>query len=60
KAFTGNIEPGRRSRRRRIVTSGDLFGPAPDQDGRDVTHAGKAPSGQAVPRQGEAQEGPKS
>jgi formate dehydrogenase major subunit len=60
KAFTGNIEPGRRSRGRRVVTSGDLFGPAPDQVGRDVTHAGKASSAQAVPGQGEAQEGPQS
>jgi hypothetical protein len=60
KAFTGNIEPGRRSRGRRVVTSGDLFGPALDQVGRDVTHAAKASSAQAVPGQGEAQEGPQS
>ena len=39
KALTGNIEAGRRSRRRRVVTSGPL---APDGDGgpaRDRPHA---------------------
>jgi len=49
KALTGNIEAGRRSRRRRVVTSGALMaGPLTVQgqgDGRDLEAVGERPQG---------------
>jgi formate dehydrogenase major subunit len=49
KALTGNIEPGRRSRQRRVVTSGVLVaGPLTVQgkgDGRDLPAVGERPHG---------------
>jgi len=47
KCLTGNIEPGRRSRRRRVVTSGPLQGP-PGPDGeqaRDLPVVASKPVG---------------
>ena len=47
KALTGNIEPGRRSRRRRVVTSGPLVEQLPDDSGarRDLPVVGDRPRG---------------
>jgi formate dehydrogenase major subunit len=39
KALTANIEPGRRSKQRRVVTSGDLVDPAEDSAARDLQPA---------------------
>lgn len=36
KALTGNIEPGRRGRERRVVTSGPLVNSVPDGNRRDL------------------------
>jgi formate dehydrogenase major subunit len=46
KALTGTIEPGRRSRMRRVVTSGPLV-PEPHEgdDGRDLPVVGERPTG---------------
>jgi formate dehydrogenase major subunit len=44
KALTGNIEPGRRSRGRRVVTSGPLAEPSePGRDDRDLPVADRNP-----------------
>jgi formate dehydrogenase major subunit len=46
KCLTGNIEPGRRSRQRRAVTSGPLAPPSPDGGAaRDLQAAGERPMG---------------
>jgi formate dehydrogenase major subunit len=47
KALTGNIEAGRRSRRRRVVTSGQVVEPLPDDSGapRDLPVVGDRPQG---------------
>jgi formate dehydrogenase major subunit len=46
KALTGNIEPGRRSRMRRVVTSGPLVpGLRGGGDGRDLPVVGQRPTG---------------
>jgi formate dehydrogenase major subunit len=58
KALTGNIEPGRRSKRRRVVTSGPVveeivFGEVP----RDLPPARHRPEGSHGVKAGEAKEG---
>jgi len=47
KALTGNIESGRRSRRRRVVTSGPFAGQLPDEGSglRDLPVVGERPRG---------------
>jgi formate dehydrogenase major subunit len=47
KVLTGNIDPGRRGRRRRVVTSGPLTGPPPGepQAPRDLPPARRRPEG---------------
>src|SRR5438874_12205237 len=50
KALTGNIEPGRKSRRRRVVTSGNFVPDAPaptkgKEDRRDLPEVGERPRG---------------
>ncbi|MFN2589891.1 MAG: molybdopterin dinucleotide binding domain-containing protein, partial [Actinomycetota bacterium] len=61
KALTGNIEPGRRSRRRRVVTSGPLHGPA-EGDGarRDLPIVGERPAGEHGVEAGAGKEGEQS
>jgi hypothetical protein len=56
KAFTANIEPGRRSRGRRAVTSGDLVAPneGPARDLAPARHAARGAHGVKAP---EVQEG---
>jgi formate dehydrogenase major subunit len=65
KALSGNIEPGRRSRRRRVVTSGGLVpdAPAPTSgrdDGRDLPVVGDRPRGVHGVEEGQSQEGEQS
>ncbi len=45
KCLTGNIEPGRRSRHRRVVTSGPLGPDVPPANGRDLPQVGERPRG---------------
>ncbi|HEV2846540.1 MAG TPA: hypothetical protein VG477_16920, partial [Thermoanaerobaculia bacterium] len=59
KALTGNIEAGRRSRGRRVVTSGPLTPSLPFQT-RDLPQAGERPAGRygiAAPRTPQDEEG---
>jgi formate dehydrogenase major subunit len=62
KCLTGNIEAGRRSRRRRVVTSGPLAPDIPDeaQGLRDLPVVGRAPTGAHGVAAGEAKEGEQS
>jgi formate dehydrogenase major subunit len=60
KALTGDIEPGRRSRGRRVVTSGDLAAHLPDEPERDLPGVGPAPPGSHEPKSPEAHEGGKA
>jgi formate dehydrogenase major subunit len=62
KALTGNIESGRRSRRRRIATSERWVGPAPKptigmEDMRDLPVVGQRPKGTHGVEEPESQEG---
>ena len=57
KALTGNIEPGRRSRGRRVVTSGQLASPLADDVPRDHPPARASPEGRHGIKAAEAQEG---
>ncbi|MFN2543376.1 MAG: hypothetical protein ABR600_02230, partial [Actinomycetota bacterium] len=62
KALTGNIAPGRRSARRRIVTSRRWFPPAPGptsgkDDGRDLPAVGERPRGTHGVEEREEKEG---
>jgi len=45
KALTGNIFPGRRSRGRRVITSGELVPPGPDGAPRDLPVVAAKPRG---------------
>jgi formate dehydrogenase major subunit len=45
KALTGNIEPGRRSGGRRVVTSGPLIADGPESPPRDLPVVGDRPAG---------------
>jgi formate dehydrogenase major subunit len=56
KALTGNIEPGRKSRRRRVVTSGPLEDEV-DEVPRDLPPARSRPEGAHGVAAGESQEG---
>ncbi len=62
KAFTGSIEPGRRSRARRVVTSGTLVPPParPIAAPRDVERAAHKPEGTHGMRTAEQKEGEQS
>ncbi len=61
KALTGNIEPGRRSRDRRVVTSGMLTeAPDPNQPPRDRPAAARNPVGRHGMRTSEEKEGEQS
>ena len=57
KCLTGNIEPGRRSRGRRVVTSGPLGGPVPRAAPRDVAAAAGPAQASNAPEVVEAKEG---
>jgi formate dehydrogenase major subunit len=61
KALTGNIEPGRRSRQRRVVTSGPISPqPGGAENRRDLTEAAPGPvggHGLKAARQQETEEG---
>jgi formate dehydrogenase major subunit len=58
KALTGNIEPGRRGRQRRVVTSGPLTGRAGGREKpRDLPPARRMPEGAHGVKAGEAKEG---
>src|SRR5439155_19884596 len=62
KCLTGNIEAGRRSRGRRIVTSGRFLPEAPGptsgkEDGRDLPVVGERPRGPHGVEEAESQEG---
>jgi formate dehydrogenase major subunit len=59
KALTGNIEAGRRSRGRRVVTSGDLVPPVLDEPARDLPGV-RAAHGAHEPKSSEAHEGEKA
>ena len=58
KVLTGNIESGRRSRQRRVVTSGPFAGPLPDERAglRDLPVVGKRPRGKHGVEAGEEKE----
>ncbi len=56
KCLTGNIEPGRRSRQRRVVTTGPLDPPVP-QAARDLPAVGERPLGSHWVKAGSAKEG---
>ncbi len=57
KALTGDIIPGRRSRERRIVTSGPLVPPPEGGAGRDLAVVGVKPQGRHGVKAGESKEG---
>ncbi len=59
KALTANIEPGRRSRQRRVVTSGPLSagGPGVEHERRDLRPVKRRPHGRHGLLAGESQEG---
>ncbi len=57
KALTGNIEPGRRSTGRRVVTSGKLAAGAGGRAARDIPGRGKSPEGAHGIKTAESQEG---
>jgi formate dehydrogenase major subunit len=58
KALTGNIEPGRKSERRRVVTSGPIVVEIDSGDvHRDLPPARHRPEGARGVKAGEAQEG---
>jgi formate dehydrogenase major subunit len=57
KALTGNIEPGRRSSGRRVVTTGALAGDAAPGHERDLPHVRAKPEGSHGVKAAEAQEG---
>jgi formate dehydrogenase major subunit len=57
KALTGNIEPGRKSTGRRVVTSGRPVDEAVDQTSRDKTSATYRPAGGHGVEAGQSQEG---
>jgi formate dehydrogenase major subunit len=60
KALTGNIEAGRVSRGRRVVTSGPLTAPGDDGAARDLTAVRRRSGGPHGMKAGEAQEGDKA
>jgi formate dehydrogenase major subunit len=60
KALTGNIEPGRRSRGRRVVTSGDLAPGLAHEPERDLPGVRATSSGPHEPKSPEAHEGEKA
>jgi formate dehydrogenase major subunit len=57
KALTGNIEPGRKSTGRRVVTSGRPIEEEVDQTSRDKAPAGDRPTGGHGIEAGQSQEG---
>jgi formate dehydrogenase major subunit len=57
KALTGNIEPGRRSGQRRVVTTGPLVPASPSDGDRDLPVVRSKPSGPHGVKAGESQEG---
>jgi formate dehydrogenase major subunit len=60
KCLTGNIEPGRKSRARRVVTSGPLAPPVPDGAPRDLPVVGDRPLGKHGMQAGAGKEGEQS
>ena len=60
KALTANIEPGRRSRGRRVVTSGRIAPPADDSARRDLPAVGDKPEGVHGQRTTRSKEGEQS
>jgi formate dehydrogenase major subunit len=58
KCLTGTIEPGRRSRQRRVVTSGPLVPPTDEGSGiRDLPVVGERPQGTQGVEEGKPKEG---
>jgi formate dehydrogenase major subunit len=57
KCLTGAIEPGRRSRGRRVATSGPLVGSVPDGPARDLPNVGDRPMGRHGVRAGSDKQG---
>jgi formate dehydrogenase major subunit len=57
KCLTGTIEPGRRSRGRRVVTSGPLAAPVEDGARRDLPLVGERPRGRHGVEAGSDKEG---
>jgi formate dehydrogenase major subunit len=57
KALTGNIEPGRKSKGRRVVTNGDMAAEEVDEISRDKPVVGHRPAGVHGVEAGQSQEG---